>query len=203
MSILPANQTLMKETKIDYKNIYYPPGGILMWILITLELITFGIALIALVAYSRENPELYHESRLMLNTTFGAINTVFLLVSGFFMATTVHLFKLQKFDKTLFYLRLTMLGGFLFLALKTVEYYEKLNLGLVLDYNTFFTFYWLLTGFHVIHVLVGMVILMFFYYTLKNKKTQPELEDIEAGAAFWHMCDLIWLLLFPVIYLIL
>lgn len=193
----------MKETKIDYKNIYYPPGGILMWILITLELITFGIALIALVAYSRENPELYHESRLMLNTTFGAINTVFLLVSGFFMATTVHLFKQQKFDKSLFYLRLTMLGGFLFLALKSVEYYEKLNLGFVLDYNTFFTFYWLLTGFHVIHVLVGMVILMFFYYTLKKKNAQTKLEDIEAGAAFWHMCDLIWLLLFPVIYLIL
>ena len=193
----------MKETKINYKNIYYPPGGILMWILITLELITFGIALIALVFQSRENPELYHESRLMLNTTFGAINTVFLLVSGFFMATTVHLFKQQKFDKSLFYLRLTMLGGLLFLGLKSIEYYEKLNTGLVLDYNTFFSFYWLLTGFHVIHVLVGLVILSFFYYTLKKQKTEPNLEDIEAGAAFWHRCDLIWLLLFPVIYLIL
>ncbi len=193
----------MKETKIDYKSIYYPPGGILMWILITLELITFGIALIALVAYSKEDPELYHRSRLMLNTTFGAINTVFLLVSGFFMATTVHLFKQQKFDKSLFYLKLTMLGGFLFLGLKSIEYYEKLNMGFILDYNTFFSFYWLLTGFHVIHVLVGLVILFFFYFSLRKKNTKPKLEDVEASAAFWHMCDLIWLLLFPVIYLIL
>ena len=193
----------MNKTIVNYKNIYYPPGGILMWILITLELITFGIALIALVAQSKENPEVYHESRLMLNTTFGAINTVFLLVSGFFMATSVHLFKQQKFDKTLFYLKLTMLGGFLFLGLKSIEYYEKLNMGLVLDYNTFFSFYWLLTGFHVIHVLVGLVILSFFYFSLKKQKEQALLEDIEAGAAFWHMCDLIWLLLFPVIYLIL
>lgn len=193
----------MKETKIDYKSIYYPPGGILMWILITLELITFGIALIALVAYSKEDPELYHRSRLMLNTTFGAINTVFLLVSGFFMATTVHLFKQQKFDKSLFYLKLTMLGGFLFLGLKSIEYYEKLNMGFILDYNTFFSFYWLLTGFHVIHVLVGLVILFFFYFSLRKKNTEPKLEDVEASAAFWHMCDLIWLLLFPVIYLIL
>ena len=130
----------MKKPEINYKSIYYPPGGILMWILITLELITFGIALIALVYYSRENPELYHESRLKLNTTYGAINTVFLLVSGFFMATTVHLFKQQKFDRSLFYLKLTMLGGFLFLALKTVEYYEKLKLGLTLDFNAFFLF---------------------------------------------------------------
>ena len=196
-------QDKIKKNEIDYNNIYYPPGGILMWILISLELITFGIALVALVAYSKENPELYHESRLMLNTSFGAINTVFLLVSGFFMATTVHLFKQQKFDRSLFYLRLTMLGGFLFLALKSVEYYEKLNMGLVLDYNTFFSFYWLLTGFHVIHVLVGLVILTFFNFSLKKQKEQANLEDMEAGAAFWHMCDLIWLLLFPVIYLIL
>ena len=193
----------MKKPDINYKNIYYPPGGILMWILITLELITFGIALIDLVAYSRENPELYHESRLKLNTTYGAINTVFLLVSGFFMATTVHLFKQQIFDRSLFYLKLTMLGGFLFLALKTVEYYEKLKLGLTLDFNAFFSFYWLLTGFHVIHVFVGLIILSFFYFSLKKPKAQPKLEDVEASATFWHMCDLIWLLLFPVIYLIL
>lgn len=194
---------ITNKNDVDYKNIYYPPGGILMWILITLELITFGIALIALVAYSKENPELYHDSRLMLNTSYGAVNTVFLLVSGFFMATTVHLFRQQKLDKSLLFLRFTMLGGFLFLGLKSIEYYEKLAMGLVLDYNTFFSFYWLLTGFHVIHVLVGLVILSFFHNTLRKQKTQIKLEDMEAGAAFWHMCDLIWLLLFPVIYLIL
>ena len=96
-------------------------------------------------------------------------------------------------------MKLTILGGLLFLALKTIEYYFKIEAGLTLDHNTFFTFYWLLTGFHVIHVLVGIVILGYFYFSLKNQ----EIEDIEAGAAFWHMCDLIWLLLFPVIYLIL
>ena len=71
----------MTNTEINYKNIYYPPGGILLWILIFLELITFGIALIALVVSSKENPDLFHQSRLNLNTTFGAINTIFLLVA--------------------------------------------------------------------------------------------------------------------------
>lgn len=193
----------MKTETVNYKNIYYPPGGILMWILITLELITFGLALMALVAYSKENPELFHKSRLLLNPSYGAINTLFLLVSGFFMATTVHFFKQQKFNKTLFYLRLTMLGGLLFLVVKSIEYYEKLNMGLGLDYNTFFSFYWLLTGFHVIHVLVGLIILCFLYFSLKKRDATPKLDDMEAGAAFWHMCDLIWLLLFPIIYLIL
>jgi len=189
----------MNTKPIDYKNFYYPPGGILIWILITVELLTFGMALIALVFMSKENPELYHESRLMLNSTYGATNTIFLLVSGFFMATTVHLFKKGNFSKASFYLNLTMLGGLLFLVLKSVEYYHKIESGLLLDHNTFFTFYWLLTGFHVIHVLVGLVILTYFKFTLKKLET----EDLEAGAAFWHMCDLIWLLLFPVIYLIL
>jgi len=191
----------MNKNIIDYKNIYYPPGGILMWILIFLELITFGIALIVLVINSKENPELFHQSRLALNTTFGALNTVFLLTSGFFMATTVHQFKQNNSLKAAFFLKITMLGGFLFLILKGVEYYLKIDAGYTLGYNSFFTFYWLLTGFHVIHVLVGLVILLFMYNGIK--KETLVLEDVEASAAFWHMCDLIWLLLFPVLYLIL
>ena len=81
------------ETK---KNIYYPPGGILMWIIIYLELITFGMALLAMVFYSTEEVGVFHESRLLLNTTLGMINTIFLLTSGFFMAESVRLFKENK-----------------------------------------------------------------------------------------------------------
>ncbi len=193
----------MEAKPINYKNIYYPPGGILMWILIFLELFTFGAVLIALVYSSKENPDAYHQSRLHLNATFGAINTVFLLTSGFFMATTVHQFKANNIDKTLFYLKLTMLGGVLFLILKGFEYYLKIKDGFGIDYDSFFTFYWLLTGFHVIHVLVGLVILLFMYFGIKKSNQETMLDDLEASAAFWHMCDLIWLLLFPTLYLIL
>jgi nitric oxide reductase NorE protein len=192
----------MDTTRINYNNIYYPPGGILLWIFIFLELITFGIALIALVVSSKEYPELFHQSRLELNTTIGAINTVFLLVSGFFMATTVNQFKLNNLKRASYFLKLTMLGGLLFLILKGVEYYFKVSGGHTLGYNSFYTFYWLLTGFHVIHVIVGMVILFFISNGLKKTKITA-LEDVEAGAAFWHMCDLIWLLLFPTLYLVL
>ncbi len=191
----------MENTKIDYKNIYYPPGGILLWILIFLELITFGAALVFLVINSKEDPEIFHQSRLALNATFGAMNTVFLLTSGFFMATTVHHFKKNNNKKASFYLKLTMLGGLLFLILKSVEYYLKINAGYTIGYDSFFTFYWLLTGFHVIHVIVGLAILLFMQNDINKSKAL--LEDVEASAAFWHMCDLIWLLLFPTLYLIL
>ncbi|HIP48581.1 MAG TPA: nitric oxide reductase [Lutibacter sp.] len=190
----------METEKIDNKNIYYPPGGILMWILILLELITFGIALIVLAMSSKENPVAFLESSSHLNATYGAVNTVFLLTSGFFMATTVHQFKKKDFKKASFYLNITMFGGVLFLILKSLEYYEKIEHGFVLGYDTFFNFYWLLTGFHVIHVLVGLIILLFMKRSLTKKTAM--LEDVEASAAFWHMCDLIWLLLFPILYLV-
>jgi nitric oxide reductase NorE protein len=191
----------MNTQQINEKSIYYPPGGILLWILIFLELITFGAALIAMIVYGNQDPEMFHTSRLHLNTTIGTINTIALITSGFFMALSVQYFKENNLKKSSLFLKLTMVGGVLFLALKGFEYYEKIEVGLTIGYNTFFTFYWLLTLFHVIHLLVGLVILLFMQHDLNKNKNNAKIEDIEASAAFWHMCDLIWLLIFPVIYL--
>ena len=188
--------------EIKAKSIYYPPGGILIWIIIYLELITFGMAILALAYYGSEERELFHSSSLKLNKTIGTINTILLLTSGFFVAKGIHFFKVANIKKTLFYFNCAMLGGFGFLVLKSFEYYEKLAVGLDMDYNSFFTFYWLLTGFHFIHVIVGLVILIAITLSIRKKQTEASFEDIEASASFWHMCDLIWLLLFPVLYLL-
>ena len=193
---------LMELTKIDHKNIYYPPGGILMWIIIFLELITFGIALCVMAFYSKEEPEIFHNSRLQLNTMIGVTNTLVLIVSGYFMALSVRCFKKKNIQKSNLFLKLTMLGGLLFLGLKGFEYYYKIVAGLGVGHNTFYTFYWMLTGFHVIHVLVGLVILFSILIKLNKTAKNIAIEDFEASAAFWHMCDLIWLLLFPIIYLL-
>lgn len=192
----------MSENTIDTKNIYYPPGGILMWIIIFLELFTFGMALIAMVIYGKNEPVVFHNSRLLLNTTYGTINTIFLITSGFFMAQSVVSLKKVNSKRSSSYLKLTMLGGLLFLAMKSLEYYDKIEAGLTVGYNTFFTFYWMLTLFHVIHVIIGLIILGSVFVGIKNKNSTTSFEDVEASAAFWHMCDLIWLLLFPIIYLI-
>jgi nitric oxide reductase NorE protein len=190
----------MNKTAIDYKNIYYPPGGILMWIIIFLELITFGMALIAFVHYGAQEPEVFHQSKLQLNTTIGAINTLFLLTSGLFIANAVSFYKEGNTKKMSLFFKLAMLGGFLFLLLKSFEYYTKIESGITLETNTFFSFYWLLTGFHIIHVLMGLIIL--FITGRSIRKNNAKLENVEASATFWHMCDIIWLLLFPVLYLI-
>ena len=192
----------MNKIAIDYKNIWYPPGGVLIWIIIFLELFTFGAALVAMAYYGNQEAELFHNSRLILNSTYGMINTLFLLTSGFFMAVSVSELKRGNTIKFKKLLLLTMLFGLLFLSLKSFEYVEKLNEGITVGYNTFFTFYWMLTLFHVIHVLVGLVILTSVYFGIKKENSNTSIEDVEASAAFWHMCDLIWMMLFPVIYLL-
>ncbi|EZH75369.1 nitric oxide reductase [Aquimarina atlantica] len=189
----------MKQEPINYSNIYYPPGGILMWIIISLELITFGMAIIAMVYSGKQEPDLFHQSRMLLNPIYGIINTILLLTSGFCMAISVHYLRINIPQKSKILLLVTMLFGMLFLLVKTFEYNEKISLGFDINHNLFFTFYWLLTLFHVIHVIVGLVILGSVYFGLRNKKTT--IEDVEASASFWHMCDLIWLFIFPIIYL--
>ncbi len=137
----------MEVQKINYKSNYYPPGGILMWIIIFLELFTFGMAVVAFVYYGNQEPEVFHQSKLQLNTTFGIINTIFLLTSGLFMAAAVHEFKENNIEKSSLYFKLAMLGGALFLMLKSIEYYQKIEAGISLETNMFFNFYWLLTVF--------------------------------------------------------
>lgn len=190
------------QNPINHQSVFYPPGGILLWILIYVELFTYGLALFGLVFYGAQERELFHAESSLLSRPIGLINTLFLLTSGFLVAKGVRFFKNGEIDKTTKYYQLAMLFGLGFLVLKLIEYWLKLNQGYHLDYSTFFMFYWLLTGFHWLHVLVGILILFFVRRNIKNRKTTAQIEDIEAGAAFWHMCDIIWLLLFPALYLI-
>ncbi len=125
----------LKEIKINHKNFYYPPGGILLWIIIFLELITFGMALVALVFSAKDNPHLFHESSLHLNKTFGTINTIFLLASGFFVVNAVHNFKENNFNKASFQVKIAMIGGLLFILLKSIEYYTKNSIWFYFRYQ--------------------------------------------------------------------
>ena len=192
----------MNTAITDNKKILYPPGGILLWIIIFIELITFGAGLISMVYFSNQEPESFHVSRSLLNATIGMVNTILLLTSGFFMASSVKELKANNQKRTKLYLLLTIFFGLMFLVLKSIEYSQKISSGLTFGYNTFFNFYWMLTMFHFLHVLVGMVILISLNLGIKKEPSKITIGDFESGAAFWHMCDLIWLLIFPIIYLI-
>ena len=184
------------------KSIAYPPGGILIWIVIYVELITFGMAIVGLVFYGAQDRSQYHADSLLLNRNIAAINTVLLLTGGFLAAKAMACFKEKNTEKSAQFLLWAIFSGVGFLVLKMVEYSQKLQAGLTMEKSSFFMNYWLLTGFHWLHVLVGVVILIFMRKTIIQLKDSASLEDLEAGTAFWHMCDLIWLLLFPILYLL-
>jgi nitric oxide reductase NorE protein len=184
------------------KSIYYPPGGLLIWIIVFLELITFGAFLIVYLSYRATDIETFNTSQDMLNRTLGMLNTLVLLTSGVFMAAGLVELK-RGGRKAVIYIGLTIAFGILFIVLKVFEYFEKMDIGIGLSTNQFWVFYWLLTGFHLIHVLVAVVLLS--YMLIKTNSgfyNRSNFEDVESVGVFWHMCDLIWIFLFPILYLL-
>ena len=170
---------------------------------ISLELFTFGAAILVMMFSAREEPALFHASAAKLDAVTGSINTVVLLTSGYFMALCVHNFRNRKTVAANRLLMLTLSAGLVFIAIKSFEYSHKISQGYTLGTNTFFDFYWFLTGFHLAHVVAGMIILLWWHVTHEHSEHERALDSLEACAAFWHMCDLIWLFLFPSLYLIL
>jgi len=185
------------------KDIYNPPGGILIWVIIFMEIITFSAGIITYVVMRRENIDVFNESQLTLNKGLATINTIALLTGGYFMAMGIQALKKGKNKISANWILGAIISGIVFLFIKGSEYGVKLEHGYDLHKNLFYTFYWFLTGFHFLHVLVGVIILLALYFNVKNGRyTKDEHFDVETGGAFWHMCDLIWLMLFPVLYLL-
>lgn len=180
-----------------------PPGGLMVWVFIICELLVFGAALLVFGYEKSLSLEMFETSRNMLNQLYGTINTVILITSGFLVVKASKSNHLGENKKTIYFLSLASFLGLLFLILKLIEYYEKFKLNITLGHNTFFDFYWILTAFHALHVVLGIIILLILIY--KTIKQTPYVEDdfnFETGCMFWHMCDLIWILVFPVIYLL-
>lgn len=96
---------------------------------------------------------------------------------------------------------ITIFLGSLFVLIKILEYYQKWTEGIGFSSNMFFSFYWSLTIFHLTHVLCGLAILLYFSRTFKRNRSYDS-GDFASGATFWHLCDLIWLLIFPTLYLL-
>jgi nitric oxide reductase NorE protein len=171
------------------------PGNPIMWMLIASELLAFGAIFIAFSIMRLQEPALFADAQNHLNRLAGALNTMVLLTSGFCAALAVHYQKHGNTNMTRMALVGSSLLGVVFLAVKWMEYAQKAAEGINTETNTFYMFYYLTTGFHAMHVVFGIVILMIVAW----KNTD---ENVITGTAFWHMVDLIWIILFPLIYLV-
>jgi len=188
----------------------YPPGDFAVWIIIYIELVTFAMLFTGYVFSRRGDVELFNQSQLMLNQTSGFINTMILITSSYFVAKAVQCVREMTQDnykefnkKASIWLIFALLCGFSFLVVKITEFSHIFGEGINLSTNTFFMFYILLTGFHFMHVMLGSIILFnIFMRTRKFGYTPEDTRGIESGASYWHMVDLLWIVLFPLIYII-
>ncbi len=171
------------------------PGELLMWVLIISELLVFGAGLVAFMSVRLTDPTGFAEAQSHLYRTGAALNTAVLVTSGYLAAQALHWRTAEHRDRARYALIGAAMLGVTFLIIKGIEYAGKATQGIDFETHPFFMFYYLLTGFHAAHVLAGVGILLLVAW-------RDEPRNIEAGAQFWHMVDLVWIMLFPVIYLL-
>ncbi|MBZ0106067.1 MAG: cytochrome c oxidase subunit 3 family protein [Sulfuricella denitrificans] len=194
---------MINNTRTSHEIHATPPGDLAIWFFIFAELLAFGVFFVAYAFARAHNVELFNESQQHLNRLSGAINTLVLITSSYFMVRAVAAIK-QGYSILCARWIASAIGlGFVFLAIKMAEFHEKFSAGISLSTNTFYMFYLSLTLFHFMHVILGMVILAAIMLKARNGSYSPANHTgVETGASYWHMVDLLWIILFPLVYVI-
>ncbi|HTF54749.1 MAG TPA: cytochrome c oxidase subunit 3 family protein [Pseudonocardia sp.] len=179
------------------------PGEAGTWVFIFGDMGVFAVFFCTYLYYRGEHPDLFNDSQLALRPSYGVINTLFLLASSLCVVLGIRAVRAEsrKVAPSLFFLAL--LCGLGFAVMKFVEYSEKLSAGITPVTNSFFMYYYILTGLHFFHVVLGMAVLIFLI--VKSRATiltARQFAFMEGGACFWHMVDLLWIVLFPLVYLV-
>lgn len=180
-----------------------PPGDLAIWFFIYAELLAFGIFFLSYAFARAYNVELFNDSQRFLNRESGAINTVVLITSSYFVVRAVAAIRAGWSRQCAYWLGAAISLGAVFLVIKLFEFHDKFSAGISLSTNTFYMFYLSLTIFHFMHVILGMVILAaVMLKALRGGYTAEQHTGVETGASYWHMVDLVWLILFPLVYVI-
>lgn len=180
-----------------------PPGDLAIWFFIFAELLAFGVFFGSYAFARAHNVELFNHSQLLLNRESGAINALVLITSSFFVVRAVAAIKQGFSRQCANWLGGAIALGAVFVVVKLFEFHAKFSAGISLSTNTFYMFYLSLTIFHFMHVILGMVILA--AVMLKARRGGYSVEHhtgVETGASYWHMVDLVWVILFPLVYVI-
>jgi nitric oxide reductase NorE protein len=175
------------------------PGDAAMWVMVLGDFVFFGAYFIIFMIHRAMAPELFLQSQQHLNLAIGVLNTLVLLTSSWFIARSVATARTGDHPGAL---RLTYLGGacgVLFILIKAYEWSAKVAQGHTMPSNEFFMFYYMLTGVHLFHVGLGLLILGIVVRELRNPRKQ-RMSMVESGATYWHMVDLLWIVIFGLLY---
>ena len=180
----------------------YPPGDLAIWIFILAELLVFAV-FFAVYAFTRtNNVELFNTYQQTLDTNSALINTLALITSSYFVMRAVASIRENNVQGCVNWLMAALLMGLIFVVIKSGEYTHHYAEGINLRTNTFYMFYLSLTFFHFMHVIMGMIILgSIAVMATRGKYSDTEHTGVETGASYWHMVDIVWLILFPLVYI--
>jgi heme/copper-type cytochrome/quinol oxidase subunit 3 len=178
-----------------------------IWVFLASEIMLFGGLFSAYVFLRIAAPEgdfAYWGSK--LNIPMATINTLVLISSSMTMIMSWASLKMKDFEKYKMYMGLTLLFALIFLVIKYFEYTGKFHHGIYPSSSTFMGIYFTLTGLHMLHIIGGMIVMGYFWLPFGNKMwtTEPErfTNRIEIAGLYWHFVDLVWIFLFPILYLL-
>ncbi len=179
-----------------------PPGDFGIWVIIYVEFITFAALFIGYAFSRRADVAMFNESQLLLDQKAGFINTLVLITSSWFVVKAVQAIKNNNSKLSSDWLLGAMGVGSIFIVVKLMEFSDKFAQGINLSTNTFFMFYLMLTVFHFLHVVLGLIILFNIYKKTKaGGYSNLDHRGMETGASYWHLIDLLWIVLFPLVYI--
>jgi nitric oxide reductase NorE protein len=177
------------------------PGVEGIWVFVIADMTVFGVLFGCFMAGRRGNPALYEASRHALNPNFGGINTLILLTSSVLVVLAVDAVRKNRAAAP-HLLAGAFVCGLAFMVSKAIEYTGKLNENITLLTNDFYMYYFTLTGIHLAHVVAGTVVLAVLWVKARKRSFDPARPVVlECGATYWHMVDLLWVMLFPLLYL--
>lgn len=186
-----------------------------MWVFLITEIMFFGGMFAAYVVYRTFHPGLFAEGSHHLDVTLGGINTAVLISSSLTMALAVYASQVGDRKMLVGFLVVTALLGLVFLGIKSVEYYHKYEDHLIpgryfvysgphaREVELFLFIYFAMTGLHALHMIIGVGILTVLIVLAWRDKFSPEYHTpVEVSGLYWHFVDIVWIFLFPLLYLI-
>jgi nitric oxide reductase NorE protein len=181
------------------------PGEEGTWIFIFGDMTVFALLFGVYLEARSHDPELFNTAQATLNQNFGAINTLLLLCSSLFVVTAIRAIRNRVGGKTL--APALIAGAFTcglgFSLIKYLEYSDKLSSGIKPATNDFWMYFFVLTGLHFFHLLIGMGLLAFIFVQARRAQLDARrFAFVEGAGCFWHMVDLLWIVLFPLLYLV-
>lgn len=181
------------------------PGEIGIWAFICSDLSVFTFYFITFLYERAEHLDAFRSGSETLHLVIGVINTLVLLTSSLFVALAVQAVRRGKGAQAQKLILGAALGGLAFIINKPIEWTEKVRAGLTPQHDDFFQLYYMMTGLHLLHVIVGMIVLFYLWKLagqIRAMPTERQQRFLENGASYWHLVDLIWLVLFALFYLI-